>query len=374
MFSLSAVSIFFLCLLLSTGISAEPQHHHPNPNPNTSTCNSVSVRTVTVTVSAASSSTSLPVRLASSAAPPTNTVNNNGGKGSHGGNGGGQSGSTKTTTSGNNGATGKSGAAGNNSGSSDPQSSLTLDPSVIAPGFAKANGNPAIGQANSLTSVNNFINFCLGKTITNGQQVKAGSCNPVPLGDIPSTKTMPSAKFQFPKNFGTIPANKPFTITMAINNLETGDFTNAEAAYFSAPQQLNKQGVITGHSHVVVEQIGSLKSTTLNNPNKFAFFKGLNGQAANGLLTADVTGGLPAGVYRLSSINSAANHQPVLVPVAQHGSLDDIIYFTVVDGTTSGSKGTANSTVSGNSSKNTQGPNKTKTSRMHRRSRWHFDR
>jgi hypothetical protein len=133
--------------------------------------------------------------------------------------------------------------------------------------------------------------------------------NPVPLGDIPSTKTMPSAKFQFPKNFGTIRANKPFTITMAINNLETGDFTNAEAAYFSAPQQLNKQGVITGHSHVVVEQIGSLQSTTLNNPNKFAFFKGLNGQAVNGLLTADVTGGLPAGVYRLSSINSAANHQ-----------------------------------------------------------------
>ncbi|TFY79009.1 hypothetical protein EWM64_g5000, partial [Hericium alpestre] len=35
------------------------------------------------------------------------------------------------------------------------------------------------------------------------------------------------------------------------------------------------------------------------------------------------------GTYRLSSINSAANHQPVLVAVAQHGSMDDQIYFTV---------------------------------------------
>ena len=29
----------------------------------------------------------------------------------------------------------------------------------------------------------------------------------------------------------------------------------------------------------------------------------------------------------MSSINSAANHQPVLLGVAQHGSLDDAVYF-----------------------------------------------
>ena len=44
------------------------------------------------------------------------------------------------------------------------------------------------------------------------------------------------------------------------------------------------------------------------------------------MLTADVTDGLPAGVYRLSSINTASNHQPVLSPIAQHGSLDDAVY------------------------------------------------
>jgi hypothetical protein len=58
----------------------------------------------------------------------------------------------------------------------------------------------------------------------------------------------------------------------------------------------------------------------------FAFFKGLNGKAENGILTADVTKGLPAGFYRLGSINTAANHQPVIVPIAQHGGLDDYIY------------------------------------------------
>lgn len=35
----------------------------------------------------------------------------------------------------------------------------------------------------------------------------------------------------------------------------------------------------------------------------------------------------------MSSINAASNHQPVLIGVAQHGSLDDAIYFTVSDNT-----------------------------------------
>lgn len=33
----------------------------------------------------------------------------------------------------------------------------------------------------------------------------------------------------------------------------------------------------------------------------------------------------------MSSINSASNHQPVLIGVAQHGSLDDAVYFTASD-------------------------------------------
>lgn len=59
--------------------------------------------------------------------------------------------------------------------------------------------------------------------------------------------------------------------------------------------------------------------------------QGLNFAAVDGILSADVTGGLAPGVYRMSSINSAANHQPALVAVAQRGSLDDASYFTVTE-------------------------------------------
>jgi hypothetical protein len=141
---------------------------------------------------------------------------------------------------------------------------------------------------------------------------------------------MPSSKFKFPQNFATIRANTAFTIQMNIKNMQTGFFTNAQANYFAAPQQLNGQGQIRGHSHVVVEKIPNLASGQPTNPKEFAFFKGLNAAAAGGVLTADVTDGLPVGFYRLASINTAANHQPVIVPVAQHGSLDDMVYVSSI--------------------------------------------
>jgi len=214
----------------------------------------------------------------------------------------------------------------------DIQSSLTLDSSVIATGFAQ-NGQAVqeAGQVASLTSNNNFINFCAttNQPLTNGLQVKTGSCNPAPMGVIASTDNMPSSKFTFPTMLSEIPANQPFTISMAINNLQTGNFVNAQNNYYSAPQQVNGDGNIIGHTHVVVELLDSLNQTTPTDPRKFAFFKGVNGVAQGGIVTADVTAGLPAGTYRLASINAAANHQPVVVAVAQHGSLDDMVYFTV---------------------------------------------
>jgi len=223
---------------------------------------------------------------------------------------------------------------GNNAGGSsgDAQTSLTLDPAVISKGFEQ-NGQATqeAGQVPSLTSSNIFINFCLtvNQPLTNGAQVVDGSCNPAPMGSIPAKTSMPSAKFVFPTNSGTVKADQTFTITMAINNLATGNFVNADTNYFAAPQQLDGNGLIVGHSHVVVEKLDSLTQTTTTDPTAFTFFKGLNDAAVNGQLTAEVTNGLAAGVYKLSSINTAANHQPCLVPVAQHGSLDDAIYFTV---------------------------------------------
>ena len=146
------------------------------------------------------------------------------------------------------------------------------------------------------------------------------------MGSIAVMTNMPSSKFVFPLNGATIKATTDFTIQIAIRNLETGNFVNPNENFFSAPQQVNaSSGNIKGHSHVVIEQIPSLNSTTPTDPTRFTFFKGLNAAAQNGILTADVTGGIPAGFYRLASINAAANHQPALVAVAQHGALDDMV-------------------------------------------------
>ncbi|KAF7972583.1 hypothetical protein HWV62_38572 [Athelia sp. TMB] len=241
--------------------------------------------------------------------------------------------STAAAASNSTAAAGNSTAPPSTVDSSNAQTSLTLDPAVIASGFAQ-NGQATqeAGQVASLTSTNNYINFCAttNQPLTNGAQVKTGSCNPAPMGQIPATTAMPSAKFTFPKNLDNIATeNTAFTVTMAIQNMETGNFVNAQTNYFSAPQQLNAQGQIIGHSHVVIEALTAIDQTTPTDPTTFAFFLGLNAAAQNGVLTADVTNGLPAGVYKLTSINTAANHQPVLVPVAQHGSTEDSVYFTV---------------------------------------------
>jgi len=215
----------------------------------------------------------------------------------------------------------------------DPQSSLTLDPKVIATGFEN-NGQavPTAGQVASLISSNNFINFCLtvpNLPITNGKQITTGSCNPAPIGVIPNVDNMPSSKFVTPPNGGKVAANTAFDISMAVSNLITGNFVNAQENYFAAPQQVDGSGKIIGHTHFVVELLDDgLGQTKATDPGTFAFFKGVNGAAVGGVVTESVADGLPAGAYRVCSINSAANHQPVIVPVAQHGFLDDCSYFT----------------------------------------------
>jgi hypothetical protein len=209
---------------------------------------------------------------------------------------------------------------------------LALDPAVIAKGFANdGQATKVDGQVASRTSTNNFINFCKEfpqLPIMNGLQIKTGSCNPAPMGIIAANTNIPSCKFVFPPNGDTsLKAFAPFEIRMAIKHMTAGNFVNAQASYFAAPQTVDKNGDIIGHSHFVIEALTSLDQTTVTDPTKFAFFKGID-TAANGAgeLTVKVAAGLPDGFYRLSSINSAANHQPALVSVAQHGSIDDAVY------------------------------------------------
>jgi hypothetical protein len=237
---------------------------------------------------------------------------------------------------------------------------LTLLASQVQPGLAKdGQAVPEAGQVPSLTSTNNFINFCAtqkGVPLTNGQQIRSGSCNPTIMGRIIATSKMPSCKFAFPQNLATLKANTAFTIKMNIKNLVTGNFVNAQQNYYAAPAQVDNSGTLIGHSHVVIEKVDSFQTTKVSDPNVFAFFKGLNAAAQGGVLTADVTGGLPAGTYKMSSINSAANHQPALAAVAQHGSLDDAVYFEVtadgkpsaqLQGLTGGGKNAAGGAAAG---------------------------
>jgi len=58
--------------------------------------------------------------------------------------------------------------------------SLTLDAAAVQTGsFSDGLGSigSEAGEAESQTSQNNFINFCSGKTLTNGLQIVGGSCN-----------------------------------------------------------------------------------------------------------------------------------------------------------------------------------------------------
>ncbi|KAK3695493.1 hypothetical protein B0T22DRAFT_108770 [Podospora appendiculata] len=220
-----------------------------------------------------------------------------------------------------------------NAGGNANAASLTLLANAIQTGSqstGQQNGVAADGQVNSKTDNANFINVCAGKTLTNGLQLKTGSCNGIPMGDIPATTNMVSTVITNPKNNDVITAQKTFDITVSVKGMQLGAFTNATSTYYSAPQALNGGGQIIGHTHVTVQNTGNtLQPTTPLDPVQFVFFKGINDAGdGNGNLKATVTGGLPAGNYRVCTITSAANHQPVVMPVAQRGAQEDCRYFT----------------------------------------------
>lgn len=157
---------------------------------------------------------------------------------------------------------------------------------------------------------------------------------------------MISAMLQKPLHNENIAANTDFNVQVQITNLAAGTFTDPDTTYYSAPQDLNGQGIVIGHTHVVIQDMGN--TLTPKQPldaTQFAFFKGINDAGQNGLLSATVTGGLPAGNYRVCSMTGAANHQPVLMPVAQRGPQDDCNKFTVGGnggGNAAGNAGNAN--------------------------------
>ncbi|TEY58793.1 hypothetical protein BOTCAL_0200g00210 [Botryotinia calthae] len=139
-------------------------------------------------------------------------------------------------------------------GTTGDDTSLTLAQNAIASGsfsdgLTEIGGNEAF-EAASATSKNNFINFCEGETLTNGLQIVTGSCNGIPMGQIPAKNKMMSSIITFPlAGSKTIQSETTFNITVQMSNITPGSFSNAASTYFSAPQQLDSSGEGLPTSH-----------------------------------------------------------------------------------------------------------------------------
>ena len=58
-----------------------------------------------------------------------------------------------------------------------------------------------------------------------------------------------------------------------LRNLNAGHFSNPTVTYYANPQTVGDDGVVIGHTHVVMESIPSYTATDLPKPTNFAFFK-----------------------------------------------------------------------------------------------------
>ena len=150
------------------------------------------------------------------------------------------------------------------------------------------------------------------------------------MGDIPSSANMVATIITSPTTGDTIAANTDFTLEAQVANLNAGTFTNADTSYYAAPQRIGAGGNIIGHIHFTVQSIGSLNPSTPPDAGVFAFFKGVDNDGnGQGLLSAAVAGGLPAGTYRACTMSSSANHQPVLMPVSSPQVCSRVFVLTV---------------------------------------------
>jgi len=176
-------------------------------------------------------------------------------------------------------------------------------------------------------------NFCKqseqkGLDIADGTQNPKANCVSLEIGELPSIDQMVSALIVNPKNGQQIKRNTPFTVDTKVANLATGFFSDPAVDYYQIQQTLDNDGVIQGHSHITIQK---LNGNNVPDARVFAFFKGLNDKAVNGVLSVTVEKGLPQrGLYRICTMNSSNSHQCVVMPVAQRGAQDDCIRVLVV--------------------------------------------
>ncbi|KAJ7073770.1 hypothetical protein C8F01DRAFT_1098279 [Mycena amicta] len=212
-------------------------------------------------------------------------------------------------------------------GRDDAQSSLTLLSKLVASGFQN-NGMDTLfqaGQSASATSSNNFINFCGSSTLPLIKgSASTAYCNPAPMGLLPATNKMPSARITYPHNGDVLLPNMPMTVGVAVANFATGNSANSDQNYASAPQQLDADGLVEGHPYILFEALTSPTQSNPTNPVLFVLTQSLPHKAdETGVVTTSISLGMPTGT---------SNGVPVLVPVLEHGAIGDAIYFTVAPG------------------------------------------
>ncbi|KAG5461539.1 MAG: hypothetical protein BJ554DRAFT_6246, partial [Olpidium bornovanus] len=201
-----------------------------------------------------------------------------------------------------------------------------------APAEKGGKGGIAPATGAELLPLPEVSDFCAGsgQTLADGTQIPTGVCSSLPQGQIPSVEKMVSSIITSPENGDVIPAGSSFDVAVTVSNLNTGFFTKADVEYYTQPQSLNEDGVIRGHTHITIQNLGD--GQTPPNAKDKAFFKGLNDKAdGNGGLSVNVPADTikEPGQYRICSMASSFSHQPVVMPVAQRGSQDDCIRVTV---------------------------------------------
>ncbi|KAF8647717.1 hypothetical protein AX16_006553 [Volvariella volvacea WC 439] len=205
--------------------------------------------------------------------------------------------------------------------------STRLHEDVRIPELGPENNIPNPGEVASLTTRNNFINYC---AIVQGYEIigehgdpNDGFCTPAPIGVLPARDKIPSARIMHPFNNDVIRANEAFYVEMFTREFDAGSTAPPSKAW-GAPQELIAQGRIDGHFHMVVEDVSSFDQRTPTDPQKFLVFREFFGGQ---VIYLDE--GLPVGIYRLTVSLLATNHQPIFIPLARHGGIGDAIYFTV---------------------------------------------
>lgn len=84
---------------------------------------------------------------------------------------------------------------------------------------------------------------------------------------------------------------------------QAGLYANPDFSFYSAPQTTNESGILRGHSHIVIEAIPDYMSDEPLDASRFTLFKAIKKAAVGGILTPIITGGVPAGLYRMSTVS-----------------------------------------------------------------------